>query len=121
ADVEVQGMPADQVLAQSPMAKATELVAPKISLLVTAAADPQAFVMPSFIGQPLGSASRTLQDAGFRLGNVSVAPIVEVPDQTGGANPGPPVQPSPASIIISQTPVAGQKVLVGAAVNFEVK
>jgi beta-lactam-binding protein with PASTA domain len=120
-NVETQGIPEDQVLAQSPLANATELVAPKISLLVTAAADPQAFVMPSFVGQPLGSASRTLQDAGFRLGNVSVAPIVEATDQEGGAAPGPPVQPSPASIIVAQVPVAGQKVVAGAAVSFEVK
>ena len=121
AEVETLGIPADQVLAQSPMANATQLVAPKISLLVTAAADSQAFVMPSFVGQPLGSASRTLQDSGFRLGNVSVASIVEATDQAGGTSPGPPVQPSPASIIVSQVPVAGQKVAAGAAVNFEVR
>ena len=73
AEVQTPGIPADQVLAQSPPANATQVAAPKISLLVTAAAEPQAFVMPSFVGQPLGSVSRTLQDAGFRLGNVSVA------------------------------------------------
>lgn len=121
ADVETQGIPADQVLAQSPMANATELVAPKISLLVTSDTEAQAFVMPSFVGQPLGTASRTLQDAGFKLANVSVASIVEATDQAGGAAPGPPVQPSPASIIVSQVPVAGQKVVAGAAVGFEVK
>jgi hypothetical protein len=32
-----------------------------------------------------------------------------------------PAQPSPASIIVSQGPPAGQKVLAGAAVNFEVR
>ena len=70
AAVQTAGTPADQVLAQSPMANATQVVTPKISLLVTEAAEPQAFVMPSFAGQALGSASRSLQDAGFRLGNV---------------------------------------------------
>jgi len=121
AEVETQGIPADQVMAQSPLANATELVAPKISLLVTAAADPQAFVMPSFVGQPLGTVSRTLQDSGFKLGNVSVVPIIEASDQDGGPNPGPPVQPSPASIIVLQTPVAGQKVVAGASVSFQVR
>jgi beta-lactam-binding protein with PASTA domain len=121
ANVETQGIPADQVLAQSPMANATELVAPKISLLVTSDTEAQAFVMPSFVGQPLGTASRTLQDAGFKLGNVSVVAIVEATDQAGGAEPGPPVQPSPASIIVSQVPVVGQKVAAGASVSFEVK
>jgi len=121
AEVETQGIPVDQVMAQSPLANATELVAPKISLLVTAAADPQAFVMPSFVGQPLGTVSRTLQDSGFKLGNVSVVPIIEATDQSGGPNPGPPVEPSPASIIVLQTPVAGQRVMAGASVSFEVR
>jgi eukaryotic-like serine/threonine-protein kinase len=122
-------IPADQVLAQNPTANATQVIAPKISLLVTAEAPPQAFVMPSFVGQPLGSVSRTLQDAGFRLGNVSVAAIAEsAGDQVGAAQqtgaptpPTPPVQATPASIILSQVPAAGQKVVVGTAVSFEVR
>jgi len=126
AEVEEPGIPADQVIAQSPRADATQVLAPKISLLVTAPAETQAFVMPSFVGQPLGSVSRTLQDAGFRLGNVSMAavegpaadaaaPAVVTPPQET------PAQPSPASIVVSQTPGAGQKVVAGTAVNFEVR
>jgi len=129
AAVPMPEIPADQVLAQNPTANAAQLIAPKISLLVTAGAPPQAFVMPSFVGQPLGSVSRTLQDAGFRLGNVSVAAIVESPgDQTGAAQqpgapapPAPPAQATPASIILSQVPGAGQKVGAGTAVSFEVR
>jgi len=121
AEVETQGIPSDQVLAQSPMANATELVAPKISLLVTSAAEAQGFVMPSFVGKALGTVSRTLEDAGFKLGNVSVAQIVETTDQEGGATPGAPVQPSPASIIVLQVPVAGQRVVAGTAISFEVR
>jgi beta-lactam-binding protein with PASTA domain len=127
AEVEEPGIPADQVLAQSPTAHETQVVAPKISFLVTAAAEPQAFVMPSFVGQPLGSASRSLQDSGFRLGNVSVAsPMSSVDsDASSLANPAAPsalpAQPSPSSIIVSQVPVAGQKVYAGSAVNFDVR
>jgi len=127
AEVEEAGIPADQVLAQSPTANETQVAAPKISFLVTAAAGPQAFVMPSFVGQPLGSASRSLQDSGFRLGNVSVvAPMGSVASDTSDlANPAAPsvvpAQPSPASMIVSQVPVAGQKVNAGTAVNFEVR
>src|SRR5579864_430623 len=132
AQVEAQGIPPDQVLAQSPPANATQVLAPKVSLLLTTAAGPQAFVMPSFVGQPLGSANRTLMDSGFKLGNVTMAPApgatidpgvlppVELPatppPQTAAA-----AQPSPASIIVSQSPAAGQKVIVGAAVSFEVR
>jgi beta-lactam-binding protein with PASTA domain len=131
AEVQTAGIPADQVLAQSPPANATQVAEPNISLLVTAAAEPQAFVMPSFIGQPLGSVSRTLQDAGFRLGNVSVAVPAPVPTLDAAGNPvaapvpivpaAPPAQPSPASIIVSQAPGAGNRVVAGTVVSFEVR
>jgi beta-lactam-binding protein with PASTA domain len=136
AQVQALDIPADQVLAQSPTANATQVAAPKISLLVTTDAEPQAFVMPSFVGQALGSASRSLQDAGFRLGNVSVvAPSGPPAGDATNANatsapaspdapqeqPAPPAQASPASIIVSQAPMAGQKVFAGTAINFDVR
>jgi len=144
AMVQTVGIPADQVLAQSPTANATQVAAPKISLLVTTAAEPQVFVMPSFVGQSLGSVSRSLQDAGFRLGNVNVvepsagAGDVENPNGAGAPSTTPvtaapavpppspaqvaaPAQASPASIIVSQVPVAGQKVAAGTTVNFGVR
>jgi len=122
AEVETAGGPVDQVVGQNPTANAAQLVAPKINLLVSRGSDPPAYVMPSFVGQPLGSVNRTLQDAGFRLGNVSVASIVEVSaDQSTEAGPTLPVEPSPASIIVSQTPAAGQKVVAGTTVSFEVR
>jgi len=138
AEVESAGIPPDQVLAQSPPANAPDVLAPKISLLLTTNADPQAFVMPSFIGQPLGTVSRTLQDAGFKLGNVTVAPPAITPVDSATAAPAvpPPAvvqaqvdssqtaqapQPSPSSTIVSQFPAAGQKVFAGATVSFEVR
>ncbi|MGA8271164.1 MAG: PASTA domain-containing protein [Candidatus Sulfotelmatobacter sp.] len=125
AEIQVAGLPADQVLAQSPPANASQVAAPKTSLLLTTTPDPPAYVMPNFTGQPLGSASRTLQDAGFKLGNVTMAPPLSPPPATvpSPAPPAPvaPAQPSPASIIVVQNPPAGQKVLAGAVVNFEVR
>ena len=131
AEMQAPGIAADQVLAQSPTANETQVAAPKISLLVTAVGEPQAFVMPSFVGQLLGSASRSLQDAGFKLGNVSVVvpPSVaaDAPNPSAASEPAPPAQPvvpaepSPASVIVSQAPAAGQKVFAGTAVNFEVR
>ncbi len=59
AQVQMGGVREEQVVAQNPPANASQVAAPKISLLVTAAADPQAFVMANFVGQPLGSASRS--------------------------------------------------------------
>ncbi len=139
AEVPATGIPPDQVLAQSPPANAAQVLAPKISLLVTTSAGPQAFVMPSFVGQLLGSASRTLQDSGFKLGNVSVAPPPAAVVPTDAASPAAPAapatpppataaapanpapQPTPASVIVSQVPIAGQKVVAGTAVSFEVR
>lgn len=135
AEVQATEIPEDQVLAQSPTANATQVAAPRISLLVTRTAEPQAFVMPSFVGQALGSVSRSLQDAGFKLGNVSVVTPVNPPaadsanptsvtPQGQGSPPAqtpPPAQATPASIIVSQVPPAGQKVFAGAVVNFEVQ
>jgi beta-lactam-binding protein with PASTA domain len=119
AEMQLPGTPADQVIAQSPPANARQVAAPKTSLLVTIAADPLAYVMPSFLGQPLGSASRTLQDAGFKLGNVSMAPAASVSLAAGST--GPPPQPSPASIVVIQNPPAGQKISLGAVITFEVR
>jgi len=137
AEMQAPGIPAEQVIAQSPPANATQVLAPKISLLVTVAAQPQTFVMPSFVGQTLGSANRTLLDEGFKLGNVSVAPPVvpadtanpsaseagEAPPTTSPTTtlPTTPAQPTPASIIVSQAPAAGQKIVAGATVSFEVR
>lgn len=133
AQMNIADAPADEVLAQSPPANATQAAAPKISLLVSEAGDPPAFVMPSFVGQPLGSVSSALRDAGFKLGNVTVATAPAAP--AAATSPGavavapaapvaaavPPAQPSPASMVVSQTPAAGQKVVVGATVSFEVR
>lgn len=130
AEMQLAGTPADQVLAQSPPANASQVAAPRTSLLVTVTADSPAYVMASFVGQPLGTATRTLQDAGFKLGNVSMVPPIVAPPspdpQSAPASSAAPVsvapqQPSPASLIVVQTPPAGQKVLAGAVVNFEVR
>ncbi len=132
AEIQMAGMPPNQVLAQSPPANARQVAAPRTNLLISAAATPAAFVMPSFVGQSLGAATRALQDAGFKLGSVTVAPppTTQPPAPTSpGAGtstataptPAPSSQPVPASVIVAQTPPAGQKVLSGAVVNFEVR
>jgi eukaryotic-like serine/threonine-protein kinase len=128
AQMQIADAPADRVLAQSPPANATQVAAPKISLLVSAAANAPAFVMPSFVGQPLGSVSRVLQDSGFRLGSVTIA-AATVPANAAASIQGVaqattaavPPQPSPASMVVSQAPAAGQKVVAGTTVSFEVR
>jgi beta-lactam-binding protein with PASTA domain len=115
AQMRLPDVPDGQILSQAPPPNASGIAAPKISLLVGQPTPPQALVMPAFIGQPLGSATQLLQDAGFRLGAVTPA----APDSS---SPAPPVvTPSPASIIVSQTPAPGEKVFAGSAITFTVR
>jgi eukaryotic-like serine/threonine-protein kinase len=108
AELDVSGIPADQVIAQSPPANTADILAPNISLLLTTDSQPQAFVMPSFLGQPLGTVSQTLENAGFKLGNVTIAPppISEIPDPTASSTPSSQTASPPATPTTSPaTPV----------------
>lgn len=112
--------PLDQVISQSPPANASGVAAPKISLLVSDGAEPAAYLMPNLTGQPLGSATLALQDAGIKVGKVSILPPAPQPGEAPAAlTPG--SEPSPASMIITQIPAPGQKIEAGSAVNFEVR
>jgi beta-lactam-binding protein with PASTA domain len=114
AQMQLPDAPDSQVLAQAPPPNASGVSAPKISLLVAAPLQPQALVMPSFVGQPLGTVTQTVQDAGLHIGTVTLAALPESSTPTTPA-------PSPASMIVTQNPAAGEKVIEGAAVNFEVR
>ena len=114
AQIEIPNVPPDQVIAQSPPASAASIAAPKISLLSAEAPPAQAFVMPSFVGQTLASATAALKDAGLRLGNVTLAAL-------GANTSAAPPTPAPGSVIVSQDPAAGGKVIAGTAVNFELR
>jgi len=113
----------DQVVSQSPPANASGILVPKISLLVTDNPQPNQFLMPNFVGSPLGSATVALQEAGIKVGKVTVAS----PTPPSSAEPQPPAQsslapqPGAASLIVAQNPAAGQKVTAGSAVTFEVR
>jgi len=118
---------ADQVVSQSPPANASGVSAPKINLLVSTGSEPPVFVMPNLIGQPLGSATLALQDAGMRVGRVSVIPptppVTGSPEAALSPQSSQPVlsQPNSASMIVTQSPAPGQKIVAGAVVNFEVR
>jgi beta-lactam-binding protein with PASTA domain len=118
AYLQMPGMNADQVLAQNPPPNASGVSVPRLSLLVTSPSQTPAFVMPSFIGQTLGTVNLAVLDAGFHVGNVTVAAI---PSDGSSITLVTPPQPSPASIIVSQAPAAGMRVNAGATINFEVR
>jgi beta-lactam-binding protein with PASTA domain len=121
ADIQMSGTPADQVMSQSPPPNASGVSVPKISLLVTEPVPPQAFVMPNFVGQALGSVTLSLQDVGLHVGNVTLEGQIVNPAASNTTSTTPIPQPSPANTIVSQNPAPGQKVIAGAAVDFEVK
>ncbi len=117
AAVQLAGGQADQIVAQDPAPSASSISAPKISLLVSQPPSPQAFVMPSLMGETLGNVTSVLKDAGLRVGTVTETP----PAESSALTPVPAAQPSPASIVVSQSPAPGGKVVAGSAVNFEVR
>lgn len=119
AEIQLASAQPDQVIAQDPAPSAGSISVPKISLLASQPPSPQAFVMPSFIGQTLGNVTAVLKDAGLRVGTVTeIAPPVE---PASSVSQGPTAQPSPASIVAAQNPAPGGKVVVGSAVNLEVR
>jgi eukaryotic-like serine/threonine-protein kinase len=117
AQVQMPGAQTGQVLSQSPPSDASDVSAPKISLLVAAIQQPQTFVMPSFIGQAVGVATQSLQDAGFKIGNVTL----EGQQANAGTPSAGAARPGAGSIIVSQTPAAGEQITLGSVVDFQVR
>jgi eukaryotic-like serine/threonine-protein kinase len=112
------------VIAQNPPANAREVSAPRVSVLVAASPDPQAFVMPNFVGQPLALVSADIEKAGLHVGNLTVRTAsnsAATPPSPGSTAPPPaPEFGTTATIIVGQSPAPGQKVTAGMVVNFEV-
>ena len=126
AQIQLPDAPIDQVISQSPPANASGVALPKISLLVSGGAEPTTYVMPNLTGQPLGSATLALQDAGVKVGKVTVLPAAPAEPLPGEPQAGPVVTSaasdvSGAKIIVTQNPAPGQKITAGAAVDFEVR
>lgn len=151
AEVAIAKGTAGQVIGQDPPANAASVAAPRVNLLIADEAPQQSYVMPSLIGQPLGSVTLAIQDAGFTLGKVVVAAPQTAPANADSANtapgsgtsaspsppdktpavqgmpqspqptPAPAGTPAPASIIISQDPAPGQKITAGSEIRFVVR
>jgi eukaryotic-like serine/threonine-protein kinase len=134
ATVQTAEKPAGQVVAQDPPPNTTDASAPKVSLLVAQEPAPQAFVMPIFVGKPLGTVEISVKNAGFAIGKVTLAQsttAAEVPTGNSGVNPAASSMPVPnaaatatpsaASIVIAQDPAPGARVVEGSALNFVVR
>ncbi|MBV9608677.1 MAG: PASTA domain-containing protein [Acidobacteria bacterium] len=104
ATVHLSGEPADQVIAQQPPPNASGISSPTINLLVSAAPEPQAYVMPDLAGMPSAAAIRALQDAGMRLAGMNDVTDADLPPGT----------------VARQAPAPGQKVSAGTGVTLYV-
>jgi beta-lactam-binding protein with PASTA domain len=124
AHINLPDGPVDRVISQNPPPNATGVAAPKINLLISDGPDPLTYVMPNLTGQPLGSATLALQDAGMKVGKVTIQPPPSPPQGDEQAQPvaaSAPAEPNAASMIVTQSPAPGQKIPAGTAINFEVR
>ena len=130
AQIEMRGPPPDQVLQPESTAKRQRHRGAQNQPADDGPRASASFLMPNFTGQALGGVTLVLQDAGFRLGSVSMAPPATSPvappqirrsQHRQPTSPAPPQQPTPASVIVSQNPAPGAKIVIGSAVNFEVR
>lgn len=124
AQVPLPNATADNVIAQNPVPAASGVSSPNIGLLVAEPAAPVAYVMPSFVGQTLGNASVAILDAGWHSANITASVATANEAATTPAFPSAPVSPplpTSASVIVSQTPPAGAKAVVGSPIAFVVR
>ncbi len=94
----------DQVVLQDPAPTTTEVHSPAVNLLVSLGQEPQSFLCPSLVGQPLEQARRTVENAGFKVGDVTRIP--------GGT--------ASSGTILAQSPPAGSKIGSDTVFTFQV-
>jgi eukaryotic-like serine/threonine-protein kinase len=104
----------DTVIAQSPQASAQAVATPSINLLVAAAPDQQAFVLPSFVGKNASLAAATIRNSGFKVQLRMAAAQPSLPEALPPPPGFPTSAPQPAQggsgAVLAQSPVAGTKV-----------
>src|SRR5512146_910518 len=98
SSMSVPDVPPDQVVAQSPLPE-SHAASPKVNVLVSAAAEQQAYVMPDLSGMRLSDAAAAVNNAGLKVGNPNPA--------------------TPDAIVVKQSPSAGQRITSGATVTLE--
>jgi beta-lactam-binding protein with PASTA domain len=103
----------DQIVAQSPPANASNVSAPKVSILVAAPEGRAPFVMPDLRGRDEDQAINAIVAAGLRVGQIST----QEPPPADGSAP----LPSYGTREVTKTqPAAGQRIYEGQSVNLEV-
>ncbi len=94
----------DTVMSQYPAPRRRKTKSPTVNLLVFSGRRKASYLMPNLVGEPLEEVSRTLGLWGIELGEVTYQSL---PGLARGT-------------VLGHIPVAGDKLLEGASVNFEV-
>jgi beta-lactam-binding protein with PASTA domain len=110
AIAEVADSPADQIVAQSPPANATNVSTPKVSILVASPEDRKSFVMPDLRGRSEDDAVNAIVGAGLRVGSITTQESApDAADSSYGVR-----------TVIKTIPGAGQRIYETQSVNLEV-
>lgn len=115
ATASIPGAPPDQIVAQSPPANATNVSAPKISVLMAAPEEPNSFVMPDLAGHSEDDAVNAIVGAGLKVGRIASQPPPAA-TENDAAN----AVPSGTRMVVKTYPAAGQRVWAGQAISLEV-
>jgi eukaryotic-like serine/threonine-protein kinase len=135
ATAHLPGLPMDQVVGQDPLPNAGNMTSPKVNLLLSSPSQASgAYVMPDFSGKTLAEAKITVEDAGFKMGAVTViqpqqkslagsampsAAAANVSANPSAAN-GKAQRAAASDVIVHQTPGPGQRIETGGTVSFQV-
>ena len=114
AIADVSGAPPDQIVAQSPPANASNVSAPKVSILVAVPEEQRSFVMPDLRGRDEDQAINAIVAAGLRVGQISTQEAAQQSDSTLAL-------PSYGTRQVTKSqPGPGQRIYEGQSVNLEV-
>jgi beta-lactam-binding protein with PASTA domain len=111
----------DVVLTQTPTANASGVDGPRVSLLVSdpAAAQPNAYAMPSLVGLSFSAANARAASAGLHLAAVSENALPTAAASTGQTQNRVPAAATghTSGIVMAQSPQAGRRVVQGDVVH----
>jgi beta-lactam-binding protein with PASTA domain len=113
ATATIPGASPDQIVAQSPPANATNVSAPKISLLLAAPEERNSFIMPDLAGRSEDDAVNAIVGAGLKVGRIASQAAPAEGDSTNAV-------PSGTRMVVRTFPAAGQRVWDGQAIGLEV-
>ncbi len=114
ATATIPGAPPDQIVAQSPPANATNVSAPRISVLLAVPEERNSFVMPDLDGRSEDDAVSEIVGAGLHVDRINSQSLPPADTNT------PDTVPSGTRMVVGTTPAAGQRVYEGQGISLEV-